>query len=133
MDCAGIGQDNISEYLEALKNYKFSKYITLKSPMIKNFDEYGLLFGAVRNVADLASVNLISGILPKTSSVRWGFFIPLESALIEINEKVTKKQVSFSKSANTHYVLAKINPLSTDLIFCYFCNSLLKQHILYKM
>lgn len=101
LDCAGIGQNNAAFYVKCLKDYKFSKYITLKSPMLQNIDEYGMIGGMMKNAADLILVNFNTGVLPKTSSVRWGFFIPLETALLEITEDVNNGKVIL---INEHHI-----------------------------
>lgn len=100
MDCAGLGQEKSVKYLKYLKDYNFSKFITLKSPMLKNFNELGVLGGIVKNAGDLLFANLNAGLFSKSTSVRWGFFLPTEAALKEITEAVQNKEVSikFSKT-----------------------------------
>ncbi|KAL0278488.1 UNVERIFIED_CONTAM: hypothetical protein PYX00_000304 [Menopon gallinae] len=88
LDCAGLGQENGAHYCRHLKDYSLSKFITLKSPMLRNVDDYGLLGGMIKNVGDFLFVNASAGCLPKSSSIRWGFFIPLERALTEITKDV---------------------------------------------
>ena len=69
--------------------------------MLQNIDEYGMIGGMMKNAADLILVNFNTGVLPKTSSVRWGFFIPLETALLEITEDVNNGKVIL---INEHHI-----------------------------
>ncbi|KAE8747807.1 hypothetical protein FOCC_FOCC005420 [Frankliniella occidentalis] len=83
LDAAGLGAD-AGQYAACLKEWSNAKYITLRSPLLKNFDEHGLLLGALKSAADLVQPNITSGALSKGSSLRWGFFVPCDAALDEI-------------------------------------------------
>lgn len=62
--------------------------------MLKNFDELGLIGGTIKNAGDLLLVNITNGLFMKSSSIRWGFFLPIKSAIQEITELVKNKKVS---------------------------------------
>lgn len=83
LDAAGVGPD-AGQYAACLKNWSNAKYVTLKSPLLKNFDEHGMILGALRSAADLVQPNITSGALTRGSSLRWGFFLPCDAALDEI-------------------------------------------------
>lgn len=61
--------------------------------MLRNVDDYGLLGGMLKNLGDILLINASSGCLPKFSTIRWGFFIPIEQALSEITEDVEDGKV----------------------------------------
>ena len=42
LDAAGVGSD-AGQYAACLKQWANAKYITLRSPLLKNFDEHGLV------------------------------------------------------------------------------------------
>lgn len=62
--------------------------------MLKNFNELGVVGGMVKNAGDLFLANLNAGLFTKSTSVRWGFFLPTEVALKEITQGVVNKEVS---------------------------------------
>lgn len=94
MDCAGLGSDAISEYGKYLKEWNFSKFITLKSPLLKNCDDYGLFQGMTKNLFELFSNNL--NVLNSTSTVRWAYFIATQTAIQELSSLVKSGKVQIS-------------------------------------
>lgn len=93
LDAAGIPLDQINSYLPFLKNGKFSKFVTLRSPFLKNTDSLGLIPGLIQNAVDLVKSNLQSGELSKTKTIRWGFFMPIPYAVKEINKFIERGQI----------------------------------------
>ncbi|XP_066991829.2 reticulon-4-interacting protein 1 homolog, mitochondrial [Anabrus simplex] len=93
LDAAGIGSDKGPNYAKYLKDFKLSKYITLKSPLLRNFDDYGIVGGMVKNAVDLIVPNIKTGTISTTSSVRWGFFFPAPGSIEEISSLVEQGKV----------------------------------------
>lgn len=93
LDAAGIPLEEINSYMPFLKSGKFSKFVTLRSPFVKNTDELGLIPGLLKNAFDLLKSNFDSGELRKTNTIRWGFFMPIPYAVKEINKFVERGQV----------------------------------------
>lgn len=93
LDAAGLGAEKGLEYAKYLKDLRFSKYITLQSPLLHNVDQYGMIGGALKNIVDLAVPNIRSNIVSASSTIRWGFFIPIPEALREISCFATTSQI----------------------------------------
>lgn len=93
LDAAGIPLDEINFYLPFLKSGKFSKFVTLRSPFLKNTDTLGLVPGLIKNACDLLKSNFDSGELCKTNTIRWGFFMPISYAVKEINKFIERGQL----------------------------------------
>ncbi|KAL1456088.1 hypothetical protein WDU94_000842 [Cyamophila willieti] len=93
LDAAGIPLDQINSYLPFLKTGKFSKFVTLRSPFLKNTDSLGLIPGLIQNAVDLLKSNFQSGELCKTNTIRWGFFMPIPYAVKEINKFIETGQI----------------------------------------
>lgn len=74
LDCAGKG----SEYAATLP-WTFGSYITFKSPLLKNFDSYGLMAGGLRNAKDLLTSNIST--MSGNGSVKWGYFMPAQNGI----------------------------------------------------
>lgn len=94
MDAAGLGADAGPKYADCLKDINLSKFITLRSPLLRNVDDYGVVAGTMKNIADLFVTNVKTGIMSKSSTVRWGFFLPLSDAIREITTLVEEGKVS---------------------------------------
>lgn len=72
---------------------------------MKNVDEFGIIGGMFKNVADILTPNIQAGIQNCTSSIRWGFFIPSASAIQEITELVEQGKVILSDLYNVKIIL----------------------------
>lgn len=94
MDAAGLGADVGLKYADCLKDWNLSKFITLRSPMLRNVDDYGVVGGMVKNTVDLLVTNVKTGLTSKSSTIRWGFFLPLSDAIKEITTFVEEGKVS---------------------------------------
>ena len=94
MDAAGLGADAGLKYADCLKDWNLSKFITLRSPMLRNVDEYGVVGGMVKNTVDLLVTNVKTGLTSKSSTIRWGFFLPSSDAIKEITTFVEEGKVS---------------------------------------
>lgn len=94
LDAAGLKENEFHPYVTCLKDWSFAKYITLKSPLLRNTDSLGMWNGMVRNVADLVMPNLSTGAVTRGSSVRWGYFMPISAGVKEIASLIEKKKLS---------------------------------------
>lgn len=94
MDAAGLGADAGPKYADCLKDWNLSKFITLRSPMLRNIDEHGMVVGMMKNAVDLAVTNVKTGLTSQCSTVRWGFFLPSSDAIKEITALVEQGKVS---------------------------------------
>ena len=92
LDCTGCDKMKLS----LLKPWWNAKYVTLSPPTLRNFDQFGLMEGLVRNGLDLFRSN--SAALAEGKTVRWAFFTPNPSALKHLASYTEKKQVSRSVS-----------------------------------
>lgn len=86
-----IPTQKMEEMLPHLKPWVNSKYVTVVSPLLRNFDTYGLPFGLISSVFDL-SRDLIQS-MRTGSSCRWGFFIGSFTGLEYLTKIVTKKKL----------------------------------------
>jgi type IV secretory pathway VirB6-like protein len=67
--------------------------VTLNSPLLKNYDKHGLVFGTMKNISDLVQDNLPTN--PNLSLVKWGYFIPSTDGINVIQKLVENKQVKW--------------------------------------
>ncbi|RZF40667.1 hypothetical protein LSTR_LSTR012768 [Laodelphax striatellus] len=93
LDAAGLLEDDVPQYIGLLKEWSLAKFITLRSPVLRNTDKMGLVPGMLQNAVDLLVPNLASGALSKGSSFRWGFFMPVPPAMDEINSLVQTSKI----------------------------------------
>lgn len=75
------------------KGYPHSTYITLNSPLLKNVDENGLLFGSLKNLSTILEQNV--PLNENRSFVKWGFFAPSSTGIEAIQNLVEANQVNF--------------------------------------
>lgn len=80
VDCAGKG----AEYANTLP-WKFQRYVTFSSPLLKNFDSKGIVNGSLQNIHDLLHMNSSYG---GESKIRWGFFFPDQAGIKYISSLV---------------------------------------------
>ena len=62
--------------------------------MLRNLDDHGVVGGMVKNAVDLLVTNVKTGLTSKSSTVRWGFFLPSSDAIKEITALVEEGKVS---------------------------------------
>ncbi|KAK9511651.1 hypothetical protein O3M35_000273 [Rhynocoris fuscipes] len=91
LDAAG----NITHYtyIPFLKDWANSKYVTLRSPLLKNTDKYGLVAGMIKNASELLRSNIVSGAPSRGSSVRWAFILPVETGINEIHKLFSENKI----------------------------------------
>ncbi|XP_045766371.1 reticulon-4-interacting protein 1 homolog, mitochondrial [Maniola jurtina] len=80
LDCAGLGGAEAGA-----RRWRFARYVTLSSPLLRHTDRDGLLLGALRAGADLAQQCAAAARLPRARDapapqcpphVRWAYFAP---------------------------------------------------------
>lgn len=94
LDAAGLPESEFPAYLSLLKDWRLAKYITLRSPLLRNTDQMGLVGGMLRNAADLVIPNLTLGALLRGVSLRWGYFAPINAGVREISRLAENGQVN---------------------------------------
>jgi len=95
LDAAGIPYEDIGgAYTPLLKPWSWAKFITLRSPVLHNTDSYGMVFGMLKNVYDLVAPNVCSGAVFKGSTIRWGFFMPVERGIGELALLAAEKKIT---------------------------------------
>ncbi|KAJ9583202.1 hypothetical protein L9F63_022449 [Diploptera punctata] len=90
LDAAGLGADVGLSLIDCLKDWNLSKFITLRSPMLRNADEYGFVVGMMKNTVDILMSNIKTNLSSQTSTIRWAFYLPLPEAIKEITTLVEK-------------------------------------------
>lgn len=86
LDCAGKGP----EYASSLP-WSFNSFVTFKSPMLKNFDEKGLIVGGLNNIKDILSQNIVTN---KRGIVKWAYFLPTKIGIEYLKKLVVQKKLS---------------------------------------
>lgn len=95
MDAAGIPYEDIGgAYTPLLKPWSWAKFITLRSPVLHNTDSYGMVLGMLKNAYDLVAPNVCSGAVFKGSTIRWGFFMPVERGIEELALLAAEKKIT---------------------------------------
>ena len=77
--------------LECLKAGTESKYVTITSPLLKNFDSKGYVCGSIQTFKDV-SCDTIRG-LKEGKQIRWAYFVPNGLALDHIRRHVEENQI----------------------------------------
>lgn len=96
LDCAGLGADHAN----ALR-WKFNNYVTFKSPLLKNLDDKGFIFGGLESVRSLLSTNIPA--LNKGGAVKWGYFLPLPNGIKYLTELVENGQLKPVIDSKFHF------------------------------
>jgi hypothetical protein len=86
LDCAGKGP----EYANALP-WKFGSYVTFSSPLLRNFDNLGLISGGFKSARDLIFNNVPA--LNQNGLVKWGYFTPLPSGIQYLKNLADQQKV----------------------------------------
>ncbi|XP_052741911.1 reticulon-4-interacting protein 1 homolog, mitochondrial isoform X2 [Bicyclus anynana] len=74
LDCAGLGGAEAGA-----RRWRFGRYVTLSSPLLRHTDAGGMALGALRAGAELAAQCAAAGRDGCAPRVRWAFFAPRES------------------------------------------------------
>lgn len=77
--------------MDLLKKWKNAKYVTVVSPLLKNTDKQGLLFGTCMSASQAALDTIMS--IKDGCSFRWAFFIPSKRGLVKISKMIDKKEI----------------------------------------
>lgn len=72
-------------------NKKRTMYITLSSPLLRNFDQYGMVSGTMTTLSD-AILDTLNGI-QRGVSFRWAYYLPNNKALAYIAELVERSAI----------------------------------------
>lgn len=96
LDCAGLG----AEHANALQ-WKFTNYVTFKSPLLKNLDDKGFILGGLESVKTLLSTNIPA--LNKGGAVKWGYFMPLPNGIQYLKKLVENDQLKPSIDSKFHF------------------------------
>lgn len=86
-DCAGKGSDYATQL-----PWKFGQYITLSSPLLKNFDEHGIGLGLFKNILNLVESN-IKTLSSNRALVKWAYFVPAPQGIEYLKNLVDSKKV----------------------------------------
>ncbi|CAL4065482.1 unnamed protein product, partial [Meganyctiphanes norvegica] len=78
-------------YMEALRPWMGSSYVTLSSPMMRNIDSNGLIPGLFESVRDVLCKN--SRTVQEGKVYKWAFYMPNPIALKEIGKLVSKGMI----------------------------------------
>ncbi|XP_055591640.1 reticulon-4-interacting protein 1 homolog, mitochondrial isoform X2 [Uranotaenia lowii] len=84
LDCAGKG----SEYATMIP-WRFDKYITFNSPVLKNIDDNGFASGMYQNATSILRNNLTS-VSGQNGLVMWGYFVPAPQGIAYLQKLVEK-------------------------------------------
>ncbi|XP_011504239.1 PREDICTED: reticulon-4-interacting protein 1 homolog, mitochondrial [Ceratosolen solmsi marchali] len=87
LDCCNQGSNAVK-----LNGYPHYTYITLNSPLLKNYDKHGLVFGTVKSIADLLQDNIPTS--TDINFVKWGYFIPSPTGINVIQNLIENKQIT---------------------------------------
>lgn len=86
LDCAGKGP----EYAATLP-WTFKNYVTFNSPLLKNFDDHGLITGGLKNAKDLVSSQISA--LNSNGLVKWGYFVPAPNGIKYLKKLCESRKV----------------------------------------
>lgn len=86
VDCAGLG----SEYA-INSQLKFSKYVTFTTPILKNFDNLGIVRGLMTSVSNLFCPNMKA--LKNGGRIMWAYFVPSNEGINYVYDLVNSGQV----------------------------------------
>ncbi|GIY83756.1 reticulon-4-interacting protein 1 homolog, mitochondrial, partial [Caerostris extrusa] len=78
--------------IDLLKKWKNAKFITVVSPLLKNADDRGLVFGTMMSSIQASFDTIMS--LKDGRSFRWAYFVPNGCALKSIAKLVDNNQVN---------------------------------------
>jgi hypothetical protein len=88
LDCTGKWDGYDYDLLKSCAN---AKYLTLVPPILKNFDNYGVIGGILKTIYDLIVANALLIFQLKTH--RWVLFSPNSSALRKLRDYAQNDQV----------------------------------------
>lgn len=91
LDCTGRDNDFDSTLLKSGAN---AKYLTLASPLLHNFDNYGMIGGLFKTIWDFLAVNAWS--IFKLKTIRWVLFQPNQVALLKMRDFAQQEKVRIS-------------------------------------
>lgn len=90
LDCAGHGPDYARQV-----PWKFDQYITFTTPMLRNFDSFGLGVGLLKNAFNLLENN-VQSIVNNRALIKWAYFVPAPHAIEYLKNLAEREKVSGS-------------------------------------
>lgn len=63
----------------------------MNPPLLRNFDDYGIIGGTMNNLLDLFKYNIPK--INNKSCVKWGFFVPSATGIRTLQKLVENQQV----------------------------------------
>ncbi|KAK6187501.1 hypothetical protein SNE40_005510 [Patella caerulea] len=86
-----LGGDKGEQYSQFLKSWQNAKYVSIAPPFLKNFDNYGILPGLVKNIGDLGCSALKGAKDGKI--IRWAVFAPSKQGLKTTTDLLNSRQI----------------------------------------
>lgn len=88
LDCAGKGVEHATQI-----PWKFDQYITLSSPLLRNFDAYGMGIGLFKNMFNLLESN-VETMTKHRGLTKWGFFIAAPQGIEYLRKLRNQKKLT---------------------------------------
>lgn len=83
-------------------SWKYSSYISLTSPLLKNTDAYGLIGGFAFSAADIIPSNILS--LSQGKTIKWAYFYPSNDGLQFMDKLIQSGKVILITKIQTSIV-----------------------------
>lgn len=88
LDCAGKGVDYATQV-----QWKFDQFITLSSPLLRNFDAHGMSIGLFKNMFSLLDSN-VQSVTKHRGLTKWGFFVPAPQGIEYLRKLQNRKKLA---------------------------------------
>lgn len=88
LDCAGKGVAYATQV-----PWKFDQFITLTSPLLRNFDAHGMGIGLFKNMFDLLDSN-VQSVTKHRGLTKWGFFVPAPQGIEYLQKLRNRKKLT---------------------------------------
>lgn len=86
-----VGKDYPALSINLLKSWKNTKYVSLVSPLLKNADDNGIVFGTLKSGVQAVMDTVMS--VKDGTSFRWAYFMPNGCVLNTISKMIDNKQI----------------------------------------
>lgn len=90
LDCAG--SKDLQGLLAYLRPWSGAKLVTLSSPALKDIDDYGVVFGAMRSVGELVGKN-VQSLTSQGNTLRWAYYTPNLRALDTVSKLIEQGKI----------------------------------------
>lgn len=88
LDCAGKGVDYATQL-----PWTFDQFITLSSPLLRNFDANGMGIGLFKNMFSLLDSN-VQSVTKHRGLTKWGFFVPAPQGIEYLRKLRSRKKLT---------------------------------------